>query len=278
MTIAAVESALDLLQSNYSGSMCLARCSSSATGDEEPLLETLDAKFHGCPTDEDKFIPEDSCYLAGTIQERREDVLNEAPEFDLILLDPPWPNRSARRKKGGYTTAYDGASIRDLLSQIPIAAKLKTDGIVAVWVTNKPALTELLTAPRGIFAEWGVELVDTWTWLKVTTRGEPIFDITSAWRKPWEQLLIARRRGSPQSQPRGGRVIVAVPDIHSRKPSLRPLFQEFFAPGYTALEVFARHLTAGWWAWGDEVLLFQGREHWVDTKHGFGTASSAPAA
>ena len=276
MTIAAVESALQLLQQQYSGPLCLPRCASFGIGDDERIPEPAEAKRDEGSAEADIYIPEDSHHFTGTIQERRDDVISQSPEFDLILLDPPWPNRSARRKKGGYTTAYNAESLRDLLSQIPIAAKLKTDGIVAVWVTNKPALHDLLTSPRGIFAEWGVELVDTWTWIKVTTHGQPIFDLGSTWRKPWEQLLIARRRGSQLGQPRGGRVIVAVPDIHSRKPCLRSLFQEFYPSGYTALEVFARNVTAGWWAWGDEVLRFQAKEHWVDIPAD-GTTSSAPA-
>ena len=37
---------------------------------------------------------------------------------------------------------------------------------------------------------------------------------------------------------------------------------------YEALEVFARNSTAGWWGWGNEVLKFQGREHWIDDHSG----------
>jgi protein JSN1 len=33
---------------------------------------------------------------------------------------------------------------------------------------------------------------------------------------------------------------------------------------YSAMEVFARNLTAGWWACGNEVLKFNARECWVD--------------
>jgi N6-adenosine-specific RNA methylase IME4 len=45
---------------------------------------------------------------------------------------------------------------------------------------------------------------------------------------------------------------------------LRGLFEELLPEKYEAIEVFARNLTAGWWGWGDEVLLFQRRECWVD--------------
>jgi N6-adenosine-specific RNA methylase IME4 len=58
--------------------------------------------------------------------------------------------------------------------------------------------------------------------------------------------------------------------VHSRKPNLRGLFEELLPERYEALEVFARNLTAGWWAWGDEVLLFQKRECWVEAGEGEG--------
>lgn len=71
------------------------------------------------------------------------------------------------------------------------------------------------------------------------------------------------------------RVIAAVPDLHSRKPCLKDLFERVFcsaqAPetslvceSYTALEVFARNLTAGWWACGNEVLKFNDRKCWQE--------------
>jgi N6-adenosine-specific RNA methylase IME4 len=96
--------------------------------------------------------------------------------------------------------------------------------------------------------------------------------VDSEWRRPWERLVIGRKKGGSGSGsgtgPVEGKVIVAVPDVHSRKPNLRGLFEELLPERYEALEVFARNLTAGWWAWGDEVLLFQRRECWVEDDEG----------
>lgn len=211
-------------------------------------------------------IPPDASYLHGTIAAQRDQLLKLAPTFDLILVDPPWPNRSARRKRNNYNVASTLSDLRQTLSLLPIAAHLAPDGLVAIWITNKPSIVELLTSPRdGLFAEWGLELIDEWTWLKVTTTGEPIVDVESRWRKPWERLLIARRRGSSKTVPGArNKVILSVPDVHSRKPCLRGLFEDAFPDGYRGLEVFARNLTAGWWSWGDEVLKFQAAKYWVD--------------
>ncbi|KAM0277157.1 hypothetical protein ACHAQH_006003 [Verticillium albo-atrum] len=250
MAGAAVKGALDILQESYTGAFCLPRISRQDIAN----ITDQDQSTH--------LIPENSHYLRGTVEDRRADLVAGAPSFDLIVLDPPWPNRSAKRKRGGYATVSNLTETRSLLSRIPIASHLAADGIVAIWVTNKPSLIELLTAQgTGMLAEWGLELVTEWTWLKITTQGEPIFNLDSTWRKPWERLLIARRAGSQIKVPQ--RVMLAVPDIHSRKPNLRPLFEDLLPNGFVGLEIFARNLTAGWWSWGNEVLRFQARDQWV---------------
>lgn len=270
MASAAASNALEFLKNSYSGSYCLPRIVlplqpvGVADGQKRKREVSADEEAQDERDVIKPFIPEGSVYLHGSISSERERFLTQAPSFDLIVVDPPWPNRSARRKRHNYKTADNMDELRRTLSLIPVAFRLAPNGLVAVWVTNKASVLELMTGPHGMFAEWGLEVVDEWTWLKVTATGEPIVDIQSKWRKPWECLLIARRRGSKTILPNRGRVLVSVPDLHSRKPNLRGLFEDVFAPGFMGLEVFARNLTAGWWSWGDEVLKFQQPEHWVD--------------
>ncbi|KAK3400170.1 MT-A70-domain-containing protein [Sordaria brevicollis] len=305
MTRFAVEAALKDIQNSYKGrEWCLPRhCLPKAedvnrngkrgSNEEEDAADDVsedkarrgpnelgdDALGGTTPTESDLshyIIPKASHYLLGTVESQRSQFLATAPSkgFDLIIMDPPWPNRSAKRKKGKriYQPVRDADSIRDLLSQIPVASHLSEDGLVAVWVTNSARAADTLTGPKGIFDEWQVELVGEWIWLKVTTNGEPIVSLDSAWRKPWERLLLARKRRGGTAGPDGvkkrspieTRVIVAVPDVHSRKPNLRGLLADLLPPNYQALEVFARNLTAGLWSWGDQCLLFQHRSYWVD--------------
>jgi len=139
--------------------------------------------------------------------------------------------------------------------------------LVAVWVTNKPAFREMLVWEGGLFEEWGVQLMEEWIWLKVTSIGEPICALDSMWRKPYEVLLIGRRGGERVEGDVKRRVVVGVPDLHSRKPNLKTLFEGVMCRKggeYEALEIFARNLTAGWWSWGNEVLKFQTVEHWAE--------------
>jgi len=89
------------------------------------------------------------------------------------------------------------------------------------------------------------------------------------WRKPYEVLVIGKRRNGFERGDWDGeivrRVIAAVPDVHSRKPNLREVLERVFFGdwGYEALEVFARNLTAGWWSVGNEVLKFNDEKWWV---------------
>ena len=215
-------------------------------------------------------LPPRSTCLQGTVQDTLQTFLSSAPAFDLMLLDPPWPNRSALRSSS-YTTPCTTSQIRALLSSIPVLAHLASNGILAIWLTNKSAFHDLLLEPGGLFEEWGVELVEEWMWVKVTEHGEPIVGLESRWRKSWEVLLVARKAGNDlgEGEERGEvkrRIIFGVPDLHSRKPNLKGMFERMLGKegeSYDALEVFARNLTAGWWAWGDEVLTFQSLEHWV---------------
>lgn len=249
MTSAAVQDALQHLYEHFPGPYCLPRVTRPSSNPN--------------PSPESYFTPHGSHALEGSIQETRDELVSTAPQFDLILVDPPWPNRSVKRKRGGYSICRSHGATRDLLSLIPAPARLAPGGVLAVWVTNSHSATELLTAKDGLFAQWGLEQAAEWIWLKVTAHGEPMVDVESTWRKPWERLLIAKRKGDEVRPLVDRKVIVAVPDVHSRKPNLRPLFDDVLGPGYEALEVFARHLTAGWWSWGNEATMFQAESNWT---------------
>ncbi|PTB62914.1 MT-A70-domain-containing protein, partial [Trichoderma citrinoviride] len=280
MAAAAARGALEEIKREYSGVFCLPRVGGDAVGIDDggggggiDALRMGEMKTEKASSPSVK-IPPGAEYLHGSIQDLRQAFVDLAPQFKLIVLDPPWPNRSVRRNQKAsttYNTVSTMSDMRNLLSSIPVASRLAPDGLVAVWITNRASIFDLMTSSKGVFASWGLEMVTQWTWLKVTAEGEPIFDIESEWRKPWETLLIAKKRaGGKVPLKLKSRVIVAVPDVHSRKPNLRALFGDVFGEGdgeeeeeYRGLEVFARNLTAGWWSWGDQVLHFQGAEHWV---------------
>ncbi|KAL6704789.1 hypothetical protein ACN47E_007593 [Coniothyrium glycines] len=197
------------------------------------------------------------------------DQHNLPRHFDLVLLDPPWPNRSAKRK-GAYDQVGGMPFVKRMLLRLDIDNYLKHNALVGIWITNKESLREHVLGPGGLFETWNVGLVEEWIWIKTTTQGEPMFDIDNAMRKPYEILLLGR--AAPNSwttmthaQHIQRRVIAAVPDIHSRKPCLKELFEQYMPDqrNYTALEVFPRCLVSGWTSWGNEVIKYNWDRYWT---------------
>ncbi|KAF9740612.1 hypothetical protein PMIN06_013162 [Paraphaeosphaeria minitans] len=189
--------------------------------------------------------------------------------FDLVLLDPPWPNRSAKRKRA-YEQAGGMRHMKKMLLGMDIDSYLEHDALVGVWITNKEAMRTQVLGPGGLFETWNVGLVEEWVWVKVTTAGEPMFDIDSALRKPYEVLLLGRAAPNAWTTMAHARVtrkkiIAAVPDVHSRKPCLKELLEPYMpdARMYSALEVFSRTLVAGWTAWGNEVIKYNWDGYWA---------------
>lgn len=236
---------------------------------EEPFFRNSTAKATDMAVGSDQNIariPSNSTVLCGDLNATIDIFQSHAPNFDLIILDPPWPNRSARRKKS-YGISYGNHEIKALLSSLPLADHSTEDAFIGIWVTNKPAFRDMVLGEGGLFEGWGVQLVEEWIWLKVTSAGEPISELGSMWRKPYEILLVGRRGAFPDSDVKR-RVLVGVPDLHSRKPNLKSIFEQVMKKKkYEALEIFARNLTSGWWAWGNEVLKFQSDECWIEADH-----------
>ncbi|KAF1840683.1 MT-A70-domain-containing protein [Cucurbitaria berberidis CBS 394.84] len=189
--------------------------------------------------------------------------------FDLVLLDPPWPNRSAKRK-GAYEQCGGVPYLKKMLLRMDIDSYLEHNALVGIWITNKKSLREHVLGPGGLFETWNVGLIEEWIWIKTTTKGEPMFDIDDPMRKPYEVMLLGRAAPSnwttmQHSPSVKRRVIVAVPDIHSRKPCLKELLEPYMRDpkDYSALEIFSRYLVAGWTSWGNEALKYNWDKYWA---------------
>ena len=233
-------------------------------------------------------------------------TLRTPRHFDLLLLDPPWPNRSSRRRRPYSATHHAPApSLPSLLALLRSLVPDLTSTYIAMWLTNAPAVRRAVLGVGGLFEEWNVEVVEEWVWVKVTEGGCGVYGagVGGLWRRGWECLVVGRLRGAgvggvdgrdtcgegdgghsgddvseihpPKPKPQR-RAILAVPDVHSRKPCLKPLFEELLPlphfssspdcrgarggkDGLAVCEVFARHLTEGWMCVGDECL----KDMWV---------------
>ncbi|KAF2461173.1 MT-A70-domain-containing protein [Lineolata rhizophorae] len=150
--------------------------------------------------------------------------------------------------------------------------------LVAVWITNSYHSRQAVVGKYGLFEKWHVEFVEEWVWVKVTTSGEPVCPADGKYRLPWEVCLMGRRMKEPKTideinaaaaascgkyRQIKRRFIIAVPDVHSRKPCLKSLVEPLLQKDYRALECFARYLVEGWWSWGDEAIKFSWEGHRV---------------
>lgn len=197
------------------------------------------------------------------------DESNLPRHFNLILLDPPWPNRSAKRK-GAYEQIGGMPYLRRMLLKMDLDNYFEHNALVGIWITNKSALRDHILSPGGLFETWNVGLIEEWIWVKTTSKGEPIFDIDDAMRKPYEVLLLGRAAPNAWTTMTHApvpkkKVIAAVPDVHSRKPCLKELLEPYMPDptDYSALEIFSRSLVSGWTSWGNEVLKYNSDIYWT---------------
>jgi len=217
----------------------------------------------------------DHAYIHGCQRARLDTNQRQMFDTDMIIIDPPWPNRSARRNRGksSYETFKSANDIVSLLVDLDLNKYLAHGGYVAVWVTNQHRVRDSILATDGLFAELNVVPTEEWIWVKTTIRGEPVTTLDSLWRKPYEVLLIGRHwkydSNDQCMNPFKRRIIAGVPDLHSRKPCLKSLIERWLhldEGTHRILEVFARNLVSGWDSWGLEVIKFQNIEYWAPCK------------
>lgn len=204
-------------------------------------------------------------------------------KFNMILFDPPWPNRSVRRSSQYLTHGYlEMDSLVAIMQQIILSHLNFGDEntMVGIWTTNNAKSRQ---AAYDAFANTGLEIGEIWIWIKTTENGELVSPLDGLWRKPYEVLFLGRPKKNIEKAHKEPikRVIAAVPDEHSRKPNLKEILELLFfrdqgnearytpmnIKQYTALEVFARNLTAGWCACGNDVLKFNADQWWYQPRY-----------
>ncbi|CAM8927877.1 unnamed protein product [Rhodiola kirilowii] len=209
--------------------------------------------------DHQYIIPRKSCFLMSDMVHINKLIPeNSDSGFNLIVIDPPWENGSARQK-----SMYPTLPNKYFLS-LPIKKLAHSEGaLVALWVTNREKLRNFVE--RELFDKWEVKHVATYYWLKVKADGSLISELDLFHHRPYECLLLGYCYGDVGLYPYSSfkhiqdNVIISVPGGYSRKPPLAELLKEF-VPGSKpekCIELFAREMASGWTSWGNEPLHFQ---------------------
>lgn len=174
--------------------------------------------------------------------------------FNLIVMDPPWQNKSVARGKQ-YATFHHAE-----LLKIDISALADEHAcVLGIWVTNRPELTTFVL--ETLLPAWGFALYDTWYWLKVCANSALVTPLTSSHRLPFEKLIVATRcadaertRALSKRLGTAPKLRMSTPLRHSWKPPPESFFDTSIVPTEARkLELFARELRPNWTSIGNEV-------------------------
>ncbi|NWU31312.1 METL4 protein, partial [Dyaphorophyia castanea] len=203
-------------------------------------------------------VPPKSSFLLSDIS-CLQPLLNYKKKYDVIVIDPPWENKSVKR-----SNRYSHLSLWQI-KQIPVPALAAPNCLVVTWVTNRQK--HLRFVKDELYPHWSVKMLAEWHWVKITTGGEFVLPLDSLHKKPYEVLVLGRVQGDVKEASRKSEDVLPIPEhqlivsipcsLHSHKPPLAAVLAEFIKPDVECLELFARNLQPGWTSWGNEVLKFQ---------------------
>ncbi|XP_071660311.1 N(6)-adenine-specific methyltransferase METTL4 isoform X3 [Patagioenas fasciata] len=203
-------------------------------------------------------VPPKSSFLLSDIS-CLQPLLNYKKKYDVIVIDPPWENKSLKRSnRYSYLSSWQ-------IKQIPVPALAAPNCLVVTWVTNRQK--HLRFVKDELYPHWSVKTLAEWHWVKITRAGEFVLPLDSLHKKPYEVLVLGRVQGDIKETLRKSEDVLPIPEhklivsipcsLHSHKPPLTAVLAEFIKPDVECLELFARNLQPGWTSWGNEVLKFQ---------------------
>ncbi|XP_037364668.1 N(6)-adenine-specific methyltransferase METTL4 isoform X2 [Talpa occidentalis] len=85
-------------------------------------------------------------------------LLNCRKTYDVIVIDPPWQNKSVKR-----SNRYNYLSPLQI-KQLPIPKLAAPNCLIVTWVTNKQK--NLRFVKEELYPSWSVDIVAEWHWVK----------------------------------------------------------------------------------------------------------------
>jgi N6-adenosine-specific RNA methylase IME4 len=160
--------------------------------------------------------------------------------FGCIYADPPWQydNQATRASTGNH---YSGMTV-DELCALPVSQIAADDAHLHLWTTNA-----FLFDCQRIMEAWGFEYRSTFIWAK------PQMGIGNYWRNSHEMMLTGVRGDAKRFNDHSMKSwVIADRGAHSAKPEqVRQMIERASNGPY--LEMFARRITTGWAAWGNQI-------------------------
>lgn len=208
----------------------------------------------------DKYLIPPNCLFYQKDVREIEKFLDFGQKYDLIVLDPPWWNKFIRRvKSGDESIGYSMLYNKDI-ENIPISKLTKITSLVIIWCTNSSS--HINAVKKEFLPKWGLKLISTWYWIKITKYGQSICEFRIPPRKqPFEQIFLACHEDADPTifdELREERILLSVPSaIHSNKPPLTDLLKNVLPKNPESLEIFARYLLPNFTSIGLESLKLQ---------------------
>ncbi|GAA5927923.1 uncharacterized protein JCM15063_006036 [Sporobolomyces koalae] len=165
--------------------------------------------------------------------------------WDMVIMDPPWPNTSVTRSSS-YET-FDPYQLWDL--DLPSLLGPTKPVLVVSWLTNRVKYRRLLL--EKLFPKWNIESTVEWYWVKIAKEtGSTVWSLDSKHRRCYEGLVLGWYNPTNLEVPvlPARKVFLSTPIGHSRKPVLMDWLIPLLPPSPlppNVLELFARTTLAG---------------------------------
>ena len=176
-------------------------------------------------------------------------------QYDVVLIDPPWPYSGQQDKWGAAAKFYDLMTEEEILA-MPVTSVMKERSVLFLWATSP----KLDLAMRAI-QQWGLCYRGVaFVWVKTTREGVPFKarGTRPSIVKPTCEFVLAcsmvqTGRPLPLDDESIVNTVLAPLREHSRKPDeVRERIERMYI-GAERLEMFAREKSPGWDVWGAEA-------------------------